>query len=114
MNSADKLMFQGEMRSPKPLNKTSSSKIQIILTPCSRHPEEILKFIDVSTTLLETHCEVCIVKSENDFKQMKLERIVDLQTNFKKFIKTHMEQLKVLEQKVESMKKETIDSEKNV
>lgn len=82
------------------------SKTQVIVVGCKKHPEEMLKFIDVSTHLFGTHCEVCIVSSDNDLRQMKLERISDVYNRVTKLLKNQAEQFKALEHKIDTMSKE--------
>jgi len=51
----------------------------VIVVNCNKHPGELLKFIDVASSTFGPHCDLCLVDPNNDFRNMKIERVVDLQ-----------------------------------
>ena len=94
------------IKSPKSSNDRSLNKTNLIIVQCHQHPDEIVKFLDVSTSIFGPHCEVCIVNADSNLRQMKLERVGDLQNRLKKVLKTQQDQLKTLEQKIDSLTKD--------
>jgi len=106
IGSAERLpSHHNTLKSPKSSGDRSLNKTNIIIVQCHQHPAEIVKFIDVSTSVFGPHCEVCIVNAEG-LKQMKLERVGDLQNRLKKILKNQTDQLKTLENKIDSLTKD--------
>lgn len=78
---------------------------QLILVNCNKHPDELLKFIDVSTQIFGTHCDLCLVDSDKYVKQMKLERISDLHDKVRSTLMKHIEKLKEMDKKIDEVVK---------
>jgi hypothetical protein len=64
-----------------------------------------MKFIDLSTQMYNTHCELCLVDADKYIKQMKLERILDQYDKVRTALVQNLQRLKDVDKKIEDLSK---------
>ena len=82
------------------------SKKEGVFIPCTRHPQEGLKFINVLEGKYEGLCDKCMVSSENMGKNMRLELLKDIYEKKKTELAKTQRELEDLETKITKLHKE--------
>ena len=100
-----------DFSSPSSIKKTlldKNKKFYPITILCPKHPEEYIKFIDITSEKFESLCDLCVTSGEHIFKTMKLERIIDSASKFRKETSDFLDELEKLNYKILNMNKEII------
>ena len=92
----------------KKVVNNNKKKISSMMIPCPNHPDEYVKFIDITSETFESLCDLCVTSSTYILKKMRLERLIDLTSKFGKETTNFLDELERLNYKMSYLNKEII------